>query len=97
LSFGSSRIDHLYARRRTQGRHPLPFLTESIALGTDFGPPNAKIYRNVVDTLPSFMLKNEKDKDAHVKALTDDEDLVLLLVPKADIRMLLSLTHSIRC
>jgi len=36
------------------------------------------------DTLPSHILKNEKDEDIDVSALTAEKGLVLFLVPRAD-------------
>ncbi|KAK7051763.1 AhpC-TSA-domain-containing protein [Favolaschia claudopus] len=39
---------------------------------------------DVGDSLPTLTLKNEKDEDVEVSALTEDKGLVLFLVPKAD-------------
>jgi len=38
----------------------------------------------VGDSLPSFVLKNEKDEDVDVSSLTAEKGLVLFLVPKAN-------------
>jgi peroxiredoxin Q/BCP len=43
---------------------------------------------DIGDTLPSYTLKNEKDEDIDVSALTAEKGLVLFLVPKADTREL---------
>jgi peroxiredoxin len=62
-------------------------MTETIAPGTDADPPTAKLSPMAVgDTLPSLVLKNEKDEDVDVKSLTEEKGLVLFLVPKADTR-----------
>ena len=41
---------------------------------------------SVGDALPSFTLKNEKDEDVDVAALTAEKGIVVFLVPKADTR-----------
>jgi peroxiredoxin len=71
-------------------------MTETIAPGTDADPPTAKLSPMAVgDTLPSFVLKNEKDEDVDVKSLTEDKGLVLFLVPKADTRPFMFFTHTL--
>jgi peroxiredoxin len=74
-------------------------MTETIAPGTDADPPTAKLSPMAVgDTLPSLVLKNEKDEDVDVKSLTEEKGLVLFLVPKADTRtsFTLSLLHFLK-
>lgn len=41
---------------------------------------------DIGDSLPSLILKNEKDEDVDVATLTSEKGLVLFLVPKADTR-----------
>ena len=41
---------------------------------------------DIGDSLPSVILKNEKDEDVDVSTLTSEKGLVLFLVPKADTR-----------
>jgi hypothetical protein len=61
--------------------------TEDIAPGEDADPATAKLAPiEVGQTLPSFVLKNEKDEDVDVSTLTAEKGLVLFLVPKADTR-----------
>lgn len=43
---------------------------------------------DIGDSLPSFILKNEKDEDVDVSTLTAEKGLVLFLVPKANTRTL---------
>ena len=53
---------------------------------------------DIGDTIPSVVLKNEKDEDVDVATLTEEKGLILFLVPKADtckwqIRYLLTSIH----
>lgn len=41
---------------------------------------------DVGETLPSFILKNEKGEDVDTASLTAEKGVVLFLVPKADTR-----------
>jgi peroxiredoxin Q/BCP len=67
-------------------------VTEDVAPGEDANPATAKLPPiEIGDTLPSIVLKNEKDEDVDVQSLTTEKGLVLFLVPKADTR---SLTFS---
>jgi hypothetical protein len=56
-------------------------------------PPTAKLYMASVDNLSSVVLKNEKDEDVDVEALTEDKGLVLFLVPEVDTRVCLFFSH----
>jgi peroxiredoxin Q/BCP len=68
--------------------------TEDVAPGDEPNPPTAKLPPvEVGEKLPSFVLKNEKDEDVDVSTLTGEKGLVLFLVPKADTRASLQVTH----
>src|ERR1700722_18651382 len=41
---------------------------------------------DIGDSLPSLMLKNEKDEDVDIASLASEKGVVLFLVPKADTR-----------
>lgn len=49
-------------------------------------PSDAPNNVDVGETLPSFVLKNEKGEDVDTASLTAEKGVVLFLVPKADTR-----------